>query len=247
MRISSLMAVAALAGALTVSGNIAVAEAKSACAEIGGNFQSGNVCHVNETTPAYVIDLRFPTDYADQHAVTDYLTQERNNLVGLARAPGAQRLPYNLYVTWELFSAGQSLSTAQQQRGYGQPPHGTQSLALSVFADAEGAGQPGKNRLKTFTYDLNRNRPVTFGDLFVPDATTMDKIYSAVSTDLARQQKSRDFHLAANIGRDPERYQNFAITDDAVIFFFDAGEFFPAEAGDARTTVPRALLPPLQI
>ena len=246
MRRLLLLAVVTLVGALTAV-DVAEAGARSGCPDVGGNIQSGNVCHVNETTPTYVVDLRFPTDYVDQQPVTDFLTQERNHLVGLAQTPGAKRLPYSLYVTWELFNSGSLQTTTRQGLGYGQPPHGTQSVVLTVFADAEGAGQPGSNRLKTFTYDLNQNRPVTFGNLFAPGSNPIDKIYPAVATDLARQQKARDFHLSPSVGRDPAHYQNFAVTDDAVIFFFAAGEFFTVEAGDARTVIPRALLPPLQI
>jgi hypothetical protein len=247
MRRILLLAVVALVGALTAVVDVAEAGARSGCPDVGGNIQSGNVCHVNVTTPTYVVDFRFPTDYVDQQAVTDFLTQERNHLVGLAQTPGAKRLPYDLYVTWELFNSGSLETTTRQGLGYGQPPHGTQSVVLTVFADAEGAGQPGSNRLKTFTYDLNQNRPVTFGNLFAPGINPIDKIYPAVATDLARQQKARDFHLSPTVGRDPAHYQNFAVTDDAVIFFFSAGEFFTVEAGDARTVIPRVLLPPLQI
>ncbi|ORA11445.1 hypothetical protein BST14_18700 [Mycobacterium arosiense ATCC BAA-1401 = DSM 45069] len=247
MRVVSAAAAVVLVGSIGAVSGVAVAAAKSACAEMGGNIQSGNICHVNETTPAYVIDLRFSTDYPDQQAVTGFLAQERSRLIGLAQTPGAQRLPYNLYNTFELFSAGQSSTTSQQQQGYGQPPHGTESLLLVEFFDAEGSGREGKNTPKTFTYDLNSNRPVTFDELFVPGSNPIDKIYPAVATDLARQQKARNFHLDPNIGRNPAHYQNFAVTDDAVTFFFSAGEFFPAEAGDTRTVIPRALLPPLQI
>jgi Protein of unknown function (DUF3298) len=239
------LAVVALVAALTAVVGVAEAGARSGCPDVGGNIQSGNVCHVNVTTPTYVVDFRFPTDYVDQQAATDFLTQERNRLVGLAQTPGAQRLPYSLYVTWELFNSGSLQTTNRQGLGYGQ--HGTQSLVLIEFLDAEGAGQPGFNKLKTFTYDLNQNHPVTFGNLFAPGTNPIDKIYPAVATDLARQQKARDFHLSSSVGHDPAHYQNFAVTDDAVIFFFSAGELFTVEAGDARTVIPRALLPPLQI
>jgi hypothetical protein len=247
MRRRRLLAAVTLVGALTAVVDAAEAGARSGCPDVGGNIQSGNVCHVNATTPTYVVDLRFPTDYVDQRPVTDFLTQERNRVVGMAQTPGAKRLPYQLYVTWELFNSGSLQTTNRQGLGYGQPPHGTQSVVLTEFFDAEGAGQPGSNKLKTFTYDLNQNRPVTLGSLFAPGTNPIDKIYAAVATDLGRQQKARDFHLSSSVGHDPAHYQNFAVTDDTVIFFFDAGELFTAEAGDARTEIPRALLPPLQI
>lgn len=241
------LAVLALIGVWGCLTDVAVADARTGCPDLGGNIQSGNVCHVRERTPAYNIDLRFLTDYPDQQAVTDFLDQQRSRLIGIAQTPGAQRLPYDLYVNYESYKSGSRQTTNQQELGYGAPPNGTMSLVLTVYANAEGAGLSARNVLKSFTYDLNQDRPVTFENLFAPGTNPIDKIYPAVATDLARQQYARKFQLSPKVGRDPAHYRNFAVTDDAVIFFFDAGEFFTVEAGDARTEIPRALLPPLQI
>jgi len=46
---------------------------------------------------------------------------------------------------------------------------------------------------------------------------------------------------------DPARYQNFAITDDAVIFYFGRGELLPSYAGATSVSVPRAAIPPLRV
>ena len=48
-------------------------------------------------------------------------------------------------------------------------------------------------------------------------------------------------------GRDPSHYQNFAVTDDAVIFFFGRAELLPSYAGATSVTVPRNDIPPLQL
>ena len=40
-------------------------------------------------------------------------------------------------------------------------------------------------------------------------------------------------------GLDPTKYQNFAITDDALIFFFSQGELLPEAAGALQVSVPR--------
>jgi hypothetical protein len=241
MRILSVVA-AALIGALPFFTDMGVAGAQSACADLGGNVQSGNVCHVYIDAPAYSIDLRFGTDYPDDQPVTDYLIQNRDHVVNAAQAPGAPNLPYLMSVTSETYSSGQPTRTTPD---YGRPWRGTQSLVLKNFLSID--GEPVGTRYKSFTFDFDQNRPVTFDNLFVPGTNPMDSIYPAVAADLARQQIARHFQLSPDVGRDPAHYQNFAITDDTVIFFFDSGEFFPAEAGFSFTPVSRANLPPLQL
>ena len=48
-------------------------------------------------------------------------------------------------------------------------------------------------------------------------------------------------------GLDPTHYQNFAITDDELIFYFAPGEMLPAFAGATQAQVPRNAIPPLAI
>jgi hypothetical protein len=225
--------------------NVAVAAAQSGCADLGGNIQSGNICRTYTSTPAYIVDVRFNTDYVDGQPVTDYLTQERDRIVNAAQMPSAQNLPYKLYVGFEFYGSGQRLSTNQAELGYGEPPDGTQSLVLKVSRTVDGV--PLETTFKCFTYDLNQNRPVTFENLFAPGTNPMDAIYPAVAADLERQQYARRFKYAPGVGRNPDHYQNFAITDDAVIFYFCEGEIMTKEAGTLHATVPRAALPPLQI
>ena len=46
-------------------------------------------------------------------------------------------------------------------------------------------------------------------------------------------------------GLDPTKYQNFAITNDAIDFYFSQGEMFAESAGPVEAKVPRALVAPL--
>jgi hypothetical protein len=241
LRLGASTLVAVLAGLP----NVAVAGAQSGCADLGGNIQSGNVCRRYLATPTYTLDLRFRTDYVDGRAVTDYLAGERDRLVNAAQMSSARILPYTLLNTFEYFSSGQRLSTTQAELGNGEPPHGTQSLVLRLSFTVEGVPLP--NKFKSFTYSLNENRPVTFENLFAPGTHPMDAIYPAVAADLEKQQYSRNFKLAPDVGRNPATYRNFAITDDALIFFFGEGELLTRETGDIRAAVSRAILPPLQL
>jgi hypothetical protein len=242
------LAVSALIGALAGFTDVATAGAQSLCADLGGNVQAGNVCSAKLTTPAYTVNLRIGTDYPDDQAVTSYVSQKRDHVISAAGAPGARNLPYELYITTESYTSGQpqrsTVSTGNNMIPR-EPPHGTQSMVLKVYENVDGA--PVGVRYKCFTYDFDQNRPVTFENLFAPGSNPMDAIYPAVAADLARQFYDRNFTLSPTVGRNPIHYQNFAITDDAVTFYFDVSEFLPFEAGAIYSTVARKNIPPLQL
>ncbi|MUM32881.1 RsiV family protein, partial [Mycolicibacterium sp. CBMA 361] len=43
----------------------------------------------------------------------------------------------------------------------------------------------------------------------------------------------------------PANYQNFAVVNDGVIFFFDQGVLLPASAGALHVLVPRSAIDPM--
>jgi hypothetical protein len=43
----------------------------------------------------------------------------------------------------------------------------------------------------------------------------------------------------------PANYQNFAVVNDGVIFFFDQGVLLPASAGPLQVLVPRSAIDPM--
>ena len=53
--------------------------------------------------------------------------------------------------------------------------------------------------------------------------------------------------ISPGSGLDASHYQNFAITDDQLIFYFAPGEMLPAFAGPSQAQVPRNAIPPLAI
>lgn len=237
-------------GALAGAGQ---ASADAGCDELGGNVQSGTICHAHMDTPGYLIDLRYGVDYPDGRPVIDFITKQRDSVVSASQRPNAANLPYLLYITSETFRSAQPLrvvpSLGQQFPGaqsYGEPWQGTESLVLKSVKRVE--GELVRSRYKSFTFNHDRNRPVLFDNLFEPGSNPMEAIYPFVAADLEKQEIARGFKLPSDSGRDPSNYQNFAITDDTVIFFFDQGTFgLPADAGDHRSEVPRARIPALQI
>jgi hypothetical protein len=230
MRILTLTAILA-AGVLLGDANIAVAGAATDCAALGGVVEADNICHVHSTAASYTMDLRFPTDYADEQAVLDYLAQNRDGFTNVAQTPAVRNVPYEMDVTTQSFTSG-------------PPAGGTQSVVLKLFQDVGGAHPT--TWYKAFTYDVAQRKPVTFESLFAPDVKAVNAIFPIVQRDLERQTGLSGV-IATSDGLDPSHYQDFAITDDAVIFFFSQGELLPSDAGATSASVPRTALPPLQL
>ncbi|OBH39788.1 hypothetical protein A5684_00260 [Mycobacterium intracellulare] len=224
-----LIAAALLAPAVLL-GWPAAAEPPS-CASLGGSVEAGQMCRVHATGPNYMLTMTFPTDYPDQQALTDYITQNRDGFVNVAQSSGGRDQPYQLEATTD-------------QRSAGQPPHNTRSVVLKFFQDV--GGTRSSIWYKAFNYNLGTKQPITFDTLFPPGTNPLDAIFPIVQRDLERQTPLGAAILPST-GHDPSHYQNFAITDDQLIFYFAPGEMLPAFGGPAQAQVPRNAIPPLAI
>jgi hypothetical protein len=211
-----------LVGAVALAGVIgsgpAAADAQS-CADFGGTADSEGICHSHTAAAGYTIDMRFPFDYPDVQAVTAYLTRQRDQFVEyVERFPPRDRpSPYQLAVTDKEYRSG-------------SPAAGTQSVVLWVGQDV---GVHPIAWVKAFNYDLTKQAPITFDTLFKPGA--IDVIYPAVRRELS----SGTATSPPRGGLDPVTYQDFAITDQAVIFFFDQDQLFGQNEGPLQAAVPR--------
>jgi len=215
----------ALAGGVVLAAAPAIG-APGSCAALGGVAAAGS-CHVQAGNPSYTVEMTFPLDYPDEQAIVDYLSQTREGFVNVAKDPDARNQPLEMDVTAE------SLRSAQ-----------TRSVVLTLFQDV-GSAHPS-TWYRSFTYDTARGKPVTFDTLFAPDAKPLDVIFPIVQREL-----ETGTGLAGSIspgdGRDASHYQNFAVTDDSVIFYFGQAELLPSYAGETSVTIPRSVLPPLQV
>lgn len=205
--------------------------APQSCAALGGVVEAGQMCRVKATSPTYSINMTFPLDYPDEQALTDYIAQNRDGFVNVAQSSGSRDQPYQM-------EAG----TAQYTSG--QPPHNTRSVVLTLFQDLGGAHP--SIWYKAFNYNLGAKQPITFDTLFAPGAAPLDSIFPIVQRDL-EQQNPLGVAILPSTGHDPAHYQNFAITDDELIFYFAPGEMLPVFAGPAQARVPRNAIPPLAL
>ncbi|MBV8182857.1 MAG: DUF3298 domain-containing protein [Mycobacterium sp.] len=224
------------AGALLGWSSAPVAAADSACATLGGDVEREQTCHVHASTSTYTLDMKFPLDYVDEQALTDYISQNRDGFVNVAQTSsqtsGTREVPFQMEVSFEQYHSG-------------QPPGGTQSVVVKVFEDL-GGPRPSTS-YKGFNYDLGAHQAITFDTLFAPNSKPLDSIFPIVQREVGRQTGFGGAILPGS-GLDSSHYQNFAITDDDVIFYFAPGELLPPTiAGASRVHVPRNAIPPLTV
>ena len=219
--------------ALTAAGLVGgpVAAAPPTCASLGGTMPDPQTCRLHTSGPTYTFTMTFPADYPDEQALTDYITQNRDGFLSVAQSSGSRDQPYQMEATTEQHTAG-------------QPPHNTRSVVLKFFQDLGGAHP--STWYKAFNYNLGAKQPITFDTLFPPGTTPLDSIFPLVQRELERQN-AVGAAILPSTGLDPSHYQNFAITDDQLIFYFAPGEMLPAFAGAAQAAVPRNAIPPLAV
>lgn len=197
------------------------AAAASACEELEGTVGDANLCTVHTETPNYTIDMSFPVDYPDQNAVADVLTNQREKFIEVVEDPPVRDVPKALDIKSQTFKSG-------------APAEGTESLVFEEYINFGGA-HPVTN-YEALNYDLAKKVPITFDTLFKPGAGTVAVLDPLVSAELEKALPG------VEVGDNPigaEMYKNFALTDDAVLFFLSQGQWTLSAAGPQTISIPR--------
>lgn len=213
---------AAASNTSTASPSVA-AQTQSACTDLSGRVGADRACHVHAATSAYTLDMAFPLDYPDMRAATDFLKADRDSFLDWVATIGVSQKrgrPYLYDATAKTFRSG-------------TPESGTQSLVLDIDNDTGLAHEGHPNTtFRAFNFDLSKRAPITFDTLFKPGTKPLEVLNPIVR---------RELH-APTADLDEKKYQNFALTDDAVIFFFGQDQVVMDNAGPHKVTVPRAEL-----
>jgi Protein of unknown function (DUF3298) len=216
------LGVAAVIIAATAS-TPAAASPPSACAELGGTVDTNQVCEVHTAGSGHKVTFTFPVDYPDQQALIDYLTQRRQDFISFVTERPVRDHPYELDATAKTFRSG-------------TPTSGTESLVFTVYSESGGAHPV--TGYQAFNYDLGKGVPITLDTLFKPGTNPVEVLDPIVRREW---QKFTDDYGAVDENILGARvYQNFAITDDAVIFFIGQGMWLPEVAGPRQVSVSRA-------
>jgi hypothetical protein len=120
----------------------------------------------------------------------------------------------------------------------GSSGDGTRTVVVKVYRNTGGAHP--STRFKAFSVDNAARAPITFGTLFRPGTAPLEVIAPIVARAMGEQAGQR-IALDASVIRDEANYQNFALTDDAVVFFFDQRQLYPS-SGATEVPVPRAVI-----
>lgn len=202
----------------------ATVSAQALCDALGGTVSPDQTCYVRHAGVGYSAYLSFPVGYPDQQALADYLIPVHEEFVDFAQSHTEHDWPYTLTAT-----------STQYQTGGGS---GTRSVVLEMSQDAN---PHPVSWYKTFNYDLDAQAPITLDTLLKPGVKPLDVVYPAVRYEL--EKRWRPEVLASMIGLvDDATFENFALTDDAVIFFIGQGQLLGHPEGPVEVSVPRAEL-----
>jgi hypothetical protein len=195
-----------------------------ACDALGGTVDTDRRCQVQMATDTYEIGFNFPVDYPDQQALTDYLTRQRDDFIDFVADAPPRDFPYSLAARATAYHSG-------------TPASGTVSL---VFARGSDTGAHPVTRYDAFTYDLGKGVPITLDTLFKPGTQPVEVLDPIVRRELVKKSQGQENPMPNTLGE--RMYENFAITDESVIFFIGQGAWLSQLAGPQQIPVPRTEL-----
>ena len=216
---------------------VAAAAPKNYCADLKG-VDTGQACQIQMSDPAYNVNISFPTDYPDQKSVADYITQTRDGFLNVAKSPAPRDMPYELEITATNY-------------GSAIPPRGTQAVVLKTYQNVGGAHP--QTLYKAFNWDQTYRKPIAYATtaddnktqpLWQPTAEPLKVVFPIVQSEL-QKQTGQQVSIAPSAGLDPMNYQEFAVTNDGVMFFFSQGVLLPEAAGATQVLVPRSAIDPM--
>lgn len=226
MRISAPVLAASAAVVLGWSSVAAAVPALAAppkCADLNGSVDASQMCQIQEADPTYTLRIAYPVDYPDVTTVFDYIKQTRDGFINVAKMPDWRAMPYQL-------------DTKATEYNSAVPPRGTQSVVFETYQDVGGAHP--QTFYKSFNWDQGYRTPITIDNLFREGTQPFPVIFPIVQTEL-QKQVGESVAISPSVGLDPSNYENFAITNDTLIFFFSQGELLGEAAGALQVTVPR--------
>jgi hypothetical protein len=259
---------AAIVSAAVVFGSVGVAVAapKDYCADLkGGN--TGSTCEIQLSDPGYSVDISIPLDYPNQQPVADFISQTRDAFLNTAKSGAARTAPYELSIkpaeynsaipprgtqtvvfkveqnlggtqvqtTWKAFNWDQSY---RKEITYTAAPDDKLNTPLWRVDDPLKTVAPlAQAGLQQQLAPPPPVAPPTTSTSATPTTTT-----SATPT---TSTPPAPLPFATSALYNPANYQNFAVVNDGVIFFFDQGVVLPQAFGALQVLIPRSSIDPM--
>ena len=223
MRTLTLASAATAVTVLAWCGLAVASAAPPGCTDLGGTVDATQTCHVTAQDPGYSLDISYPVDYPDAQPVLDYVTQTRDGFLNVAKMPDGRSTPYELDTTTTRYQAD-------------APPRATQTVVFKTYQGVGGAHP--QTFYRSFNWDQKLRKPITIDDLFKAGSSPYPVLLPLVQAEVDKQL-GQSVTISPEVGLDPTKYQNFAVTNDSLIFFFSQGEVLPESAGAVQVQVPR--------
>jgi hypothetical protein len=261
------VAVLATAAAIFGSTGVAAAAPKDYCADLkGGN--TGSSCVIQLSDPAYSVDISFPQDYPDQKSVADWVSQTRDGFLNTAKSGAPRTTPYSLSITPTEYSSSipprgtqavvfkvvQNVGNAEPQTTY-KAFNWDQSYRKAILYTA---APDDKLSTPLWRVDnpLTTVAPIVQAQLqqqlappppVAPPTppTQPGQPAAATPTTSTTAPPPPPLPFASTALYNPANYQNFAVVNDGVMFFFDQGVVLPASFGALQVLVPRSAIDPM--
>jgi hypothetical protein len=258
------MAVLVAAVAIFGSSGVASAAPKDYCADLkGGN--TGRTCEIQMADAGYNVDISIPLDYPDQKSVADYIAQTRDGFLNVAKSGAPRDTPYELDIKPTeynsavpprgtqavVFKVYQNVGGAHPQTMY-KAFNWDQSYRKAIIWTA---APDDKLNTPLWRVDdpLKVVAPIVQADLqkqlapppppAAPPAQPGQAPATPATTTTTPPPPPLPISPAALYN--PNNYQNFAVVNDGVIFFFDQGALLPDAAGALQVLVPRSAIDPM--
>jgi hypothetical protein len=256
-------AVLVAAVAIFGSSGVATAAPKDYCADLkGGN--TGTTCEIQLADAGYNVNISIPLDYPDQKSVADYIAQTRDGFLNVAKSGAPRDTPYELNIKPTeynsaipprgtqavVFKVYQNVGGAHPQTMY-KAFNWDQSYRKAITYTA---APDDKNNTPLWRVDdpLKTVGPIVQAELQKqmappePVAPPAQPGQPATTTPPApTTQAPPPLAIAPTALYNPNNYQNFAVVNDGVIFFFDQGVLLPEAAGALQVLVPRSAIDPM--
>lgn len=262
VKVAVLVAAAAVVG----SNGVAVAAPKEYCADLkGGN--TGSTCEIQLSDPGYRVDISIPLDYPDQKSVADYISQTREGFLNVAKSGAPRDTPYELTIKPKEYNSAipprgtQAVVFKVTQNVGGAHPQTTwkafnwdQTYRKSIIYTA---APDDKVNTPLWRVDdpLKTVGPIVQADLqkqlappppAAPPAAPAQPGQPAAATPTPPPPPpSPPLPIATTALYNPANYQNFAVVNDGVIFFFDQGVLLPDSFGALQVLAPRSAIDPM--
>lgn len=192
------------------------------------SVDANQMCHFDASGPLSDVSMVFPANYPDEQTMIGYLTKVTDDF-STARGPvNTLKSPTALKVTGTRYSSGPQAA-------------GTQSVVTEIYQNL-GAAHP-LVWYKSFNFNLANQQPITFDGLFRPGTQPLQTILPIVQKTLADRYRAK-VSIPPATGLQPTNYQSFAITNDAIVFFFDQNALQPAMEA-TQVSVSRSAIAPM--